>query len=104
MNKIKRILFKKKKYTRFDTEFDGSAQRVVGHFRFDGGHLRFWYMTPLRVETSTYIPNSKVLPQRVIEIWATSSVTAAICIWVYDPYMGRTYHLHTKFEGPSSKV
>jgi len=50
----------------------------MDHFRFDGGHLGFGYMPPLRVEPSTYIPSLKVLAERVSEIRTTSGLTVAI--------------------------
>ena len=57
----------------------------MGYFRFGGGHLGLGHRTNLRVEPSTYIPNLKVLAQRVTEIWATSGLAAAIWDWGIGP-------------------
>ncbi len=66
--------------TYIGTKFEGcnpKGFRDMGHFRFDGSHLGFVCMAPLRVEPSIYIPNLKVLTRRVPEIWATSGLPAA---------------------------
>ena len=63
--------------------------------------LDLGHRTNFRVEPSTYIPNLKVLAQRVTEIWTTSDLTTAILDLGYDSFRGRTEYLHTKFEGSS---
>jgi len=75
-----------------DSAFEGSSfngfRDMAATSGLTAAIVDLGHRTNLRVKPSTYIPNLKILAQRLTEIWDTSALTAAILAWGIGPIKG----------------